>query len=296
MNKRLRKLRYVWELIRSWGRMPKPAPVAIDLLIPVCEKDLATLPLALEGTRRQVQHPIAAIYIIAAPSPLIEQFCALHGCRFVDERSVLGYDARSLNVKIIPSGRDRSGWIFQQLLKLSGRVGESDYFLTLDSDHILLRKHTFLTEDGRTLFYGSREYHAPYYANFERLMGYPPKLAPLSYVAHKMLFSRVELARLRDEIEARSGMAWDRAIVAALDLTQGSGFSEFELYGHWLPEEKKLQLPWRAHSLRQQHRADYESLLRRYRWRFAAITFPDYRTKRGKNTPSKGVERPVGAH
>lgn len=282
MNKRLRKLLYAWELLRTAVKpMPKAARLPIDLVIPVCEKDLGILPLALEGARRQVQHPIAAIYIVAAPSPLIEQFCREHDCCFVDETSVLGYDARSLHVTIEPSGRDRSGWIFQQLLKLSGRIGESDYFLTLDSDHILLRPHTFLTEELRTVFYGSREYHAPYYENMLRLLGLKAD-SRLSYVAHKMLFSRQQLAELRRAIEERQGMPWDRAIVASLDWSVFSGFSEFELYGNYMPEERKMQLPWRSHSLTHDHLADYETLRRRYRRRFAAITFPDYRKKRRK--------------
>lgn len=281
MNKRQRRRRYVWELLRTVGRMPQAAAEPIDLLIPVCEKDLAILPLALEGARRQVQHPIAAIYIIAAASPRMETFCAEHGCRFVDETTVLGYDARSLEVKAGPEGKDRSGWIFQQLLKLSGRVGESRYFLTLDSDHILLRPHTFLTREGKTLFYGSRECHQPYYENIERLMGFRPE-SPLSYVAHKMLFDREQLAALRAEVERRHGMPWDRAIVASLDRRHLSAFSEFELYGNWVPAERKMQLPWRAHSLTQEQLADYETLRRRYRWWFAAVTFPDYRKTRKK--------------
>ncbi len=282
MNKLLRKLLYGCELLRCAGRMPRPAEVPIDVLMPVCEKDLEILPLALEGVRRQVSHPIAAIYIVAAPSPVVEAFCRAHDCRFVDERSVLGYDAASLGVKIPPpNGRDRSGWIFQQLLKLSGRVGESDFFLTIDSDHLLLRPHTFLTRDGRTVFYGSREYHRPYYDNIERLMGFRPA-SRLSYVAHKLLFSRRELAALRSEIERRTGLPWDRAIVESLDRTQISGFSEFELYGNFVPAAEKVQLPWRAHSLPHEELADYETLRRRYRRYYAAITFPDYRKARGR--------------
>lgn len=281
VNKKTRKYAYYWELLRTWGQMPKPASVAVDVLIPVCEKDLRILPLALEGVRRQVAHPIAAIYIIAARSELIEQFCREHDCRFVEEGEVLGYTARDLNVKVEPSGRDRSGWIFQQLLKLSGRVGESDHFLTIDSDHILLRPHTFLSEDGRTVFYGSREYHRPYYENIERLMGFRPE-SRLSYVAHKMCFSRQRLAELRAEIEQRTGKAWDRAIVESLDRTQISGFSEFELYGNTFPAEQKIHLPWRAHSLTEDKLADYETLRRRYRRLYAAVTFPDYRRAKRK--------------
>lgn len=282
MNKFLRKILYGFELLRCTGRMPAPADVPIDVLIPVCEKDLEILPLALEGVRRQVRHPIAAIYIIAAPSPVFEEFCRVHDCRFVDERSVLGYDAKSLNIQVPPpNGRDRSGWIFQQLLKLSGAVGDSEYFLTIDSDHLLLRPHTFLTRDGRTVFYGSREYHRPYYEQIERLMGFRPA-SRLSYVAHKMLFSRQELARLRAEIEQRTGLRWDRAIVESLDRTELSCFSEFELYGNWFPRERKLQLPWRAHSLPHEELADYETLRRRYRLFYAAITFPNYRKSHRK--------------
>lgn len=281
VNKKTRKYAYYWELLHTMGQMPKPASVTVDVLIPVCEKDLRILPLALEGVRRQVAHPIAAIYIIAARSELVEQFCRAHDCRFVEEGEVLGYTARDLNVKVEPSGRDRSGWIFQQLLKLSGRVGESDYFLTIDSDHILLRPHTFLTEDGRTVFYGSREYHRPYYENIERLMGFSPA-SRLSYVAHKMCFSRERLAELRAEIEQRTGKPWDCAIVESLDRTQISGFSEFELYGNTFPAECKIHLPWRAHSLTEDKLADYETLRRRYRWLYAAVTFPDYRRAKRK--------------
>lgn len=277
MNKLLRKILYGLELLRCTGRMPAPSDEPIDVLIPVCEKDLEILPLALEGVRRQVSHPIAAIYVIAAPSPVVEAFCGRHGCRFVDERSILGYDAKSLDVKVPPpDGRDRSGWIFQQLLKLSGAVGTCGHFLTIDSDHLLLRPHTFLTRDGRTVFYRSREYHRPYYDNIERLTGSRPA-SSLSYVAHKMLFSRRELAALREEIERRTGRPWDRAIVESLDRTQLSGFSEFELYGNRMPPERKVLLPWRAHSLTHDKLADYETLRRRYRRFYAAITFPDYR-------------------
>ena len=292
MKKFLRKIAYGLEVLFRSRRMPEPSDEPIDLLMPLCEKDLAILPLALEGVRRQVQHPIAAIYIIAAPSERVEAFCRAHGCRFVDERTVLGYDASSIGLRVRVCGaegeqeRDRSGWIFQQLLKLSGRIGGSRWFLTLDADHLLLRPHTFLTRDGRTVFYGSREYHRPYYDNIERLMGFRPDTR-LSYVAHKMLFSREELARLRAAIEARTGEAWDRAILSSLDRTQLSGFSEFELYGNWLGAERKLILPWRAHSLTPDALADYETLRRRYsRW-YAAITFPDYR-KRRRGRGSRG--------
>jgi len=281
MNKFCRKIIYGWEVLVHSCWNFKPSDVPIDVLIPVCEKDLLILPLALQGLREQVKHPIAAIYIIATDSGVIKDFCRLHNCCFVDEASVLGYTAKDLDIKIMPEGRDRSGWIFQQLLKLSGKIGHSPYFLTLDADHILLRPHVFLTKDGKTIFYGSREYHHPYYENIKSILGFIPK-SRLSYVAHKMLFDRKQLAVLRSRIEERMGKPWDKAICESLDRTQISGFSEFELYGNFFPKQLKLQLPWCAHSLTIDKRTDYETLRHKYRWWYAAVTFPDYRKKQKK--------------
>ena len=62
-----RKLRY---RIFSW--MPHaeltPSTEPIDVIIPIVAKDLQTLPLCLQGVRRQVQNTIKDIYIGARNS------------------------------------------------------------------------------------------------------------------------------------------------------------------------------------------------------------------------------------
>lgn len=148
--------------------------VEIDVVIPVTRKDLAILPLALEGIRRCVAHRIAAVYVVAAPDREVTVFCRENGLEFVDERSVLGYGPESLGVTAGTPPRDRSGWIFQQLLKLSGAVGRSPYFVTVDADHVMLQPHTFVSAGGRLCFYQSKEYHQPYYDGMRRLMGLDP--------------------------------------------------------------------------------------------------------------------------
>lgn len=280
MGKTLRKLYYTWQVLKPHGPMPRPLDTTIDVVIPVCEKDLHILPLCLEGVRRMVVHRIAAIYIVAAGSERVCAFCLRHELVFVEERSVLGYGPAELGVRIGPEpGCDRSGWIFQQLLKLSGRVGTSDYFLVIDSDHLLMRPHTFVTASGRLLFYGSSECHEPYYRNIERLMGFTPR-SGMSYVAHKMIFSRALLGELHREIERRNGgRRWDRAIVGSLDRSEMSGFSEFELFGNFVPAEAKCMLPWRQKALTYKSIADYETLRRRYAGRYASVTFPAYRSE-----------------
>lgn len=270
----LRKIRY---RLFAWRKFPEleASEEAIDVVIPIILKDLKILPLCLEGVRRCVAHPIAAIYIVAPAEKEIIQFCEANQLVFVDETSVFGFGPRDLKLEIhTPDGQtlNRSGWLFQQFLKLSGRVGTSRYYLCIDADHVLIRPHVFLTHSGETVFYMSYEEHQPYYENIHKLLPGLP-LDRLSYVDHKMLFDKTQLRMLHEQLE-RSGHPWTEVILQSYDRSCHAGFSEFELYGNFV--KKKVQRPWLQKRLSYQKLKDYESLRKiwsRSRW---SLTFPDY--------------------
>ncbi len=252
----------------------------IDVVIPVIAKDLETLPLCLEGVRRCVVHPIKQIYLVAPRLKEIVDFCTDNGLVFVDETSVLdGMKASDLNLtEHYPDGTsaDRSGWLFQQLLKLSGNVGTCRHYLCIDSDHILVRPHVFLTDDGKTVFYQSYEKHDAYYRNIRRF--FPGmKLSRLSYVAHKMLFSKDKIAQLHSELEEKTGKPWVEAIRDNYDDHSFADFSEFELYGNWFPEDEKICRPWLQKTLRHNRMEDYDALRKRWSGSRMSVTFPAYR-------------------
>lgn len=248
---------------------------SIDIVIPIVEKDLAVLPLCVEGIRRCSNNPVQAIYVVAPAVERIRSVAESLGLVFVDERTVLGYTPKDLQVVTV-NGTNRSGWIFQQLLKLSGAIGTCRHFAVIDADHILLRPHTFVTADGKCVFYRSAEYYYPYYENIYRLTGKFP-CSTLSYIAHKMVFDKERLAVLRNTLEKRNGMSWDKAILHSLDLRYGSSFSEFELYGNTFPDDEKVSLPWCQQAL---HKSDtlphYDTLYHKYAHRYLSVTFPDY--------------------
>ena len=192
----IRKIRY---RLFAWRWFPelKPAQEPIDVVIPLVAKDLRIFPLCLEGIRNCVPHPIKDIYIVAPPQDEVIQFCKQNGLVFVDESSVFGFNPKEINLKIKWSDgtvRDRSGWFFQQLLKLSGKVGTCRYYLCVDADHVLIRPHVFLTEDYKTVFYMTYEYHQPIIDHLHRFL---PNLTldNLSYVDHKMLFDKEQLKK-----------------------------------------------------------------------------------------------------
>lgn len=271
----LRKIRY---RLFAWKRFPQlqSSAEAIDVVIPIVGKDLRILPLCLEGVYHCVAHPIQQIYIVAPAQDEIVCFCEEHGLQFVDEREVFGFGPKELNLQILHtdgSQSNRSGWLFQQLIKLSGRVGTCQHYLCIDADHVLIRPHVFLTQDNKTVFYMSYEEHQPYYDNIHRLL---PDLVldKLSYVDHKMLFDKQQVERLHQALTQGTGLLWTDVVLKSYDRSSFAGFSEFELYGNFVVD--KVQRPWLQKRLPYKKMADYDTLQRQWsrsRW---SLTFPDY--------------------
>ncbi|WP_248924841.1 DUF6492 family protein [Paenibacillus hamazuiensis] len=213
------------------SRPPTGSGTPIDVIIPAIEKDLGTLPFVIDGVRKQVKHPIHRIFIVSPNSEKIKSLCARKGCIFVDETRVLPITKK--HIRYGTKKWNRSGWLYQQLLKLSGdRISTQRYFLVIDADTVLIRPHIFRSGD-KTVFY-YRDWSQPeYYRTYAKLMG-RKKSSRRSFVAHYMLFDKTKLARLKRDIEERHQEAWYSAIIRSIDKTKQFGFSEFETYGNYL--------------------------------------------------------------
>ena len=268
----------LWELQRQ--RHLEPSATPIDIVIPIIRKDLDILPLCLQGVRKHVNQNVKNIYIVAPDDADIKAFCQHEQLVYIDETSVLQMAPKELGLVATRTDGtkvDRSGWLFQQLVKLSGNIGTCDYYLTIDADHILMQPHVFLTADDTPVFYMSDECNTAYYKNIHRLTKHH-YWSLLSYVDHKMLFSKKELARVRSMIEqANDGKEWKKAILDSYDRMETSGFSEFELYGDFVT--RKIKQPWRHLKLGYGSLASYEELSASYADQYMCITFPCYLKK-----------------
>lgn len=203
----------------------------IDVLIPAIEKDLATLPYVIDGIRKHVQHPIGQIMIVAPNRARMIELCRRKNCRFVDENSLLPITKKNIHYR---SKRwERSGWLFQQLLKMNGdKLGNSEYFLVIDADTVLITPHVFLDGD-KTIFYCRNWSQPEYFKTYRRLLGTNPS-SRSSFVTHYMLFNKSKLAQLKRKIESKGQKSWYSAIMSAMDKTKPFAFSEFETYGNFL--------------------------------------------------------------
>ena len=98
----------------------------------------------------------------------------------------------------------------------------------------------------------------------------------LSYVSHKMIFDKELLKELHKNIEDRWHQPWDKAIIQSLDKKEGSGFSEFELFGNFCPANRKKHIAWREKKLHYSDFDSYENIRKRFSKSYLSVTFPDY--------------------
>lgn len=188
-------------------------------------KDSDTVQMACEHLRSVVG--VERIFIVGNENPRIE------GSRFIHEESFVCLRKGGIVGHAL---RGREGWIFQQLIKLAAPqiiIGIEDTFLVCDADAIFLTNPYRQTPNGVFPYCRAYtgEYHQPYRDHFLKVMNRPAP-AGISFINHHMIFDRLCLDAMKREIETVSGVAWDTSIIEALDPTEQSSFSEYDLYGN----------------------------------------------------------------
>ena len=204
--------------------------VPLDIVFVAADQDLEVLPLAVEGVRRNLRHPIKDIVIVAPADSELRQLAPEIGCRYVCEDDVI--PLRKRDIKYTVKGVDRSGWLLQQFLKLGADafVG-TDRYLVVDADTILIKPQIFVVGGSDVLLH-TEEYHHPYFSAYEYLVNSEVKTR-VSSVVHQMLFNRSRLASLKSRMEQVGNAPWYISIINAADLTDLSCVSEYETYGQW---------------------------------------------------------------
>lgn len=204
------------------------APVDVTVVTPAVEKDFAFLPIALASlvNLRDVR---VVECVVVTPTP--ESLSGLNPgfpVRVIsDEEALAGVTSPP---SVVVAGRDRTGWILQQLVKLSCfNFATTPYVLWHDADTAFVRPTSSRRLD-KTILYVAKEYHSPYQNFIDRV--YPGlRKQHVSFVGHSMLVQREALLQLLSEISERT--SWEVALVDALDRNENSAMSEFDLYARY---------------------------------------------------------------
>jgi hypothetical protein len=252
--------------------------IPLDIIIPVIDKDSDTLPFVIDSAREFLRHPITNIYLVCPRnSERIRAIAEDKGCVIVDEADILEIGKKDIDYRV--GGVDRSGWLYQQFLKWCGdKFTTEGHYLILDSDTVLIAPHVFL-DGGRQVFDYCDTVHGPYFEAYERLMGHPPRL-PVSFTSHHTLVDKEAMAALKACLEARHGMIWYKAIIAAVDPTEMSSHSDYDTYGHFFYDTRKEDMQvryWFNKSLPRKRIEELSACRARYQGKYRTLSFHEYR-------------------
>ena len=204
---------------------------SIDVCIPALEKDSQMLKDVISSIRENIKHPVRNIYIVAPKdSKLLQEIATSFHCIFVDEQSIAPLP--KADIHYIVNDMDRSGWLYQQLLKLSiDKISDSELVLICDADTMFIRDLVF-TNRNKCIFNHSIERHHPYYETYYRIFNEDIS-SELSFVCHNMLFKQSWLKEMKKKIESIHNEPWWKVIINKTDYHNISGFSEYETYGNY---------------------------------------------------------------
>ena len=257
---------------------PVASDIALDIVIPVIDKDADTLPAVIDSARECIKHPITAIYLVCPKdSERIRAIAKDKACVVVDEATLLPIGKKDIHYRV--GGTDRSGWLYQQFLKWCGeKFTTEDHYLILDSDTVLITPQVFI-DQGKLVFEYCDTIHAPYFKAYERLMGYAP-ICPVSFTSHHTLVDKQAMARLKATLAARSGAEWYRAIMAAIDQDEMSSHSDYDTYGHFFFDTMKKDMLiryWFNKSLPRKCIDELALYKKKYEGKYSSLSFHEYR-------------------
>ena len=216
-------------------------PQALDIVIPYHPKDVETIIKCVDSCRMFVKD-VRNIYILSRDNPHVD------GTTWIPEES---FHFKMADIRAAGIREDRVGWYFQQLMKIHADMvidGLSENFLIVDSDVVFKNQVDFFNANGKPYYAFGREYYEPYFKHMARLFpGLTKQFADKSGICHHMVFNLHVLAEIRGKIGG-DAVAW-KAILGAVDTTEMSGFSEYELYFNYMikyhPSEMEIRpLAW----------------------------------------------------
>lgn len=223
-------------MFRHRSRGPQTA--AFDVVVPAHPKDFDVLRHCVRGALRYIEG-LRFLHVVAA-EPFVADDSRV---RWVDERAAKALpDVAQVAALLAPHGdaaTARTGWLYQQLMKLGAPGYISDLtsaYMVIDADVIWLRRLPCAVDAGVRFPYTlAYEHHPPYRDAYERLFGAAPK-APFSLTAHQMTYDQVLLSEMKRDIERNHDGSWWQAYIRAMDPREASPISELDIYGFWVLE------------------------------------------------------------
>ena len=251
--------------------------IPIDIIICAVSKDYDVLVKAIGSIRKNIKHPIDNIFLICPISTKIKKIAKDNQCTLINENKVLPITKNDIHYNV--NNQDRSGWLFQQLLKFSGdQFSKNEYFLITDSDTIYCRPQVFINNNKVLLPISNQLCHLPYFDAIYRLIG--EKIPPVFNVtSHHSLLEKSKLKILKNKIENEKNIPWWQVIINNIDHSQGASFSEYQTYGQFCYKNfsKDFEMEyWFNHGFCKKQLKDLNKILIYSKRKYKNISFHSY--------------------
>lgn len=211
-------------------RNERAPPLPVEIVYVAADKDLEPLEASIGSLDHLVGLECRRLVIIGKTMSQVHAFAEKRGVEFVDETALIGFGPSHYPYR--SERGDRSGWLYQQMLKLAWARRASSPYLIIDADTVFLRPLRF-SMGKAYIFYRSEDWRPAYADAIRRLLGIEDR-SLLSFVAHMMIFDPELVAEMLKSIEKRHDMPWHKAIAGTRDLDALSCFSEYQLYAVWV--------------------------------------------------------------
>jgi hypothetical protein len=194
----------------------KESTMTFDLLVCCAPKDYNKLPFSVGAALKNIVG-LGVVYVVT-PTPIPP--LPFDGIRYFLDRDILDID--------MGQWRFRPKWIYQQFLKLFFRKGASDYYVTLDSDIVIIKPLRFFDEQAKPVWYlGRDQNHKPYFVFQKKMFGLG-RTYPHSFI-NDMNFLN---ASIIDEMLVSHGMTFESFLAKSRRIINKKCYlAEPELYG-----------------------------------------------------------------
>lgn len=221
--------------------------MSIDCLIPVHKKDFLSLKICVNGLKKNIIN-LNNIFIVSNEDPRIDGTIYISQDRY--DQYISLQEITRIYDNTNPLLSYRSGWIYQQLLKLlsAKAIPElTNSYLVVDSDTVFLRPVYF---DPEKFYYcKANEYHLPYLNTIKKILGVEDTIG-FSTICHHMIFNKDILNSMVSDIENRfKSSSFSDCIMEVIDYNELSSISEWDLYSNYVIKNyphisEQRQLMW----------------------------------------------------
>ena len=210
-----------------------------QIVIPVAKKNIEILKKNILNIQKYLQPE--CIYILTSKDNFSDFEDLKNEIIVLDENTIIqNVNFNTINgiIKQNSIPEKRTGWYFQQLLKMFWcfHPSCSDFYTVWDADTFPLKPIDLFSKENKPFIHTKTENHTAYFETIEKLLGLK-KEVDFSFISEKMTFSKKIMQELLNEIskaEVKGNSAIEKIIFAASMSSNELGFSEFETYGTYV--------------------------------------------------------------